>query len=658
VQAEGESHATPEGLYWVETDSQTGAVQMPVADSLRFVPSPDGQKIALMSADGLGFSNADGGKTLPEVLTYPRVGLGGSAIPAGVWTQDSSAFLITSSYEPGAGMNTYAIWRVPADGSPAELLATFTGSHPDSVTFSPNGRHAAFYSGTISGDYYGWFVADLPGEQGPLAIPSSAHLFWQNVHWSPAGLAYVVSEKTLFQLCPDAIQESEVCDEGFDLGADLASIHWLDGNRFLFVTREPYDLYFGRFGGAPVRIAAGAEKFAAVAMTCRNDAEFAAGGEGPVYMSVAPDNLFQMVWRIRNTGTCTWDTSYQLAAITGERLSGPRSLRLREAVPPRGEIELSVKLTAPAAAGRYQGEWQLFAPDGRPFGVRLPVELVVPSYTVMDLPPDLILAEIPAGGDRIAFGEGAIWVLGGNNSVSRIDLDTNQVVATMMVGEFPRGLAADYDAVWVTGLGITRIDPLTNMVSATIPVGSSSGLNGIAAGAGSVWASSPSDGTVFRIDPGTDQVIATIHAGGSPLEIAITQDAVWVTDPNNPVLKRIDPAYNEISAEVNLDCATRGIAADANAIWVACDSVPTLYRIDPLTNQIVARIAVGNHSRGLAISSNGVWVTSLTDETLSVIDPATNQVMAVYRANRPLDLVAAQGELWVITSTSTWRIRP
>jgi YVTN family beta-propeller protein len=77
-----------------------------------------------------------------------------------------------------------------------------------------------------------------------------------------------------------------------------------------------------------------------------------------------------------------------------------------------------------------------------------------------------------------------------------------------------------------------------------------------------------------------------------------------------------------------------------------------------LTNRIVARIAVGNHSRGVAISSNGVWVTSLTDETLTVIDPATNQVMAVYRTNRPLDLVSAQGELWVVTGSGTLRIRP
>jgi len=658
VQAEGESHATPEGLYWVDTDAPTGVVQLPVADSLRFVPSPDGQRIALMSTVGLGFLNADGGNYRPDVLTYPLVGLGGSAIPSGVWTQDSRAFLITSSYEPGAGMDTYAIRRVPVDGSPAELLATFTGSHPGSVTFSPNGRHAAFYRGTISGDYYGWFVADLPGEQGWLAIPSSAQLFWQNLHWSPAGLAYAVREKALFQLCPDATQESEVCGEGFELGGDLAAIRWLDGRRFLYATREPYELYFGSLGGERVRIAAGAEKFAAVARTCRNDSEFAAGGEGPVHMSVAPDNLFQMAWRIRNTGTCTWDTSYRLASVSGERLSGPQSLRLAEGVPPGREIEMSVKLIAPAATGTYQGEWQLFAPDGRPFGVGLPVELVVPSYTVLDFPPNLILAEIPAGGDYIAFGEGAIWVLSGNNTVTRIDMDTNEVVATMTVGEFPRGVAAGYGAVWVTGLGLTRIDPLTNRVSAIIPVGSSAGLNGIAAGAGSVWVSSPTEGTVFRIDPDTNQVIATIHAGGSPLQLAITQDAVWVSDPNNPVLKRIDPASNEISAEINLDCATRGIAADAQAIWVACDSAPTLYLIDPLTDRIVARIAAGNHSRGVAISSNGVWVTSLTDETLTVIDPATNQVMAVYRTNRPLDLVSAQGELWVVTGSGTLRIRP
>ena len=78
-----------------------------------------------------------------------------------------------------------------------------------------------------------------------------------------------------------------------------------------------------------------------------------------------------------------------------------------------------------------------------------------------------------------------------------------------------------------------------------------------------------------------------------------------------------------------------------------------------MTNQIIARIAVSNHPSGVAISSKGVWVTSLTDNTLTLIDPGTNQVIAVYQVGPgPVDVVAAQSELWVVTGSGTWRIQP
>jgi virginiamycin B lyase len=663
VQAEGESHAIPRGLYLVDADSLADTVLLPAENSLRFALSPDGRQIALLSTTALGLIHVDGSNWRPDLFRYTAVGVPGRIIPSGVWTQDASAFLIAAPTESESDLVlSFTIWRVPVDGAPAQPLATITDSHSDSVTFSPDGRYAAFFRADSPGmvTHSSWFVTPLAPEAGPLAVPKSSYLSYKNLHWSPTGVPYAVHEGTMVQLCPDPAQDAEVCGEGFVLGDRIAEIHWIDGTRFLFVTREPYDLYFGRLDGTRILIAEGVERFSAVAMTCRNESEFTAGGAGPVDMSVARDTLFRMTWRIRNAGTCAWDPSYRLAFLAGERLWGPHSLPLGEAVSPGGEIELSVNLIAPAETGTYRGEWQLFAPDGRPFGVRPAVEIVVPSYAVTAFTPDQIVAEIPAGSGPIALGEGALWALG-EQTVSRIDLDTNQVVATTPVGEFPQALAIGYGAVWATGLDgtVTRIDPLTNQVSGTIPVASSSGLNGVAAGAGAVWVSSGEQGMVYRIDPNTNQVIATIQVEPWSSQIATTQDAVWVTNPNNPILTRIDPGTNEVSAAIRLDCSTRELAADATAVWVACDGVPALLRIDPLTNQIVARIAVGNHPRGVAISSSGVWVASITDNTLTTIAPGTNQVIAVYQVGQgPVDVAAAEDEVWVAMSGNVWRIKP
>ena len=382
VQAEGESHAVPEGLYLADADELTHTTLVPAGTSLRFVPSPNGAYIALMSASSLSFVNADGSSQLADALTYPEVGMLGPLFPSGVWTQDSRAFVVTGSLEQSPDTNfNFTIWRVPVDGSPPQSLAAITKSIVDSVTFSPDGLYAASFrhAGPPGNPTdFGWYVTRLAAEAGSLAIPRSSDVFWKNLHWSPAGVAYAVAGRTLSQLCPDAAQDTEVCGPGFELGGDPAGITWLDGNRFLYVTREPYDLYYGRLDGTRIRIAEGAENFAAMPMTCRNDAELAVDSGSSTRLQSAPDIVLLTTWRIRNSGTCVWDPSYRLSYLGGDRLSGPRNVSLTEAVPPGGEVELLVRVIAPATPGAYLGQWQMVGPDGIPFGVRLSVEVGVP----------------------------------------------------------------------------------------------------------------------------------------------------------------------------------------------------------------------------------------------------------------------------------------
>ena len=51
----------------------------------------------------------------------------------------------------------------------------------------------------------------------------------------------------------------------------------------------------------------------------------------------------------------------------------------------------------------------------------------------------------------------------------------------------------------------------------------------MAVGAGSVWVADSGDGTVTRIDPRTDKVHATITVGASPQAITVANGRVWVT---------------------------------------------------------------------------------------------------------------------------------
>lgn len=661
VQAEGESHATPQGLYVVDADTGENSVLMGEGNSLEFVPSPNGRKLAFISTTSLGFINIDGSNYQQDVLPYVEVGMVTQDFPKGVWTQDSSSFLITGVFDLDPNTRSSAIWWVPLDGSPAERLATFKDSHNDSVTFSPNGRHAAYYRGGGPG---GWFITPLSFNVGWLDVPKSPYFFWQNIHWSPDGVAHSVSETRVYNLCPDAMQHTEVCGEGVEMDGWLGGLTWLDGSRFIYTTREPYDLYFGKLDGTSVRIAEGAERFAVMPVTCQNQAEFASDGQGPDVTTVKAGTPFQMRWRVRNAGTCTWDSAYRLINISGRTLAGPDNLPVGENILPGGEVELSVNLTAPSELGSFHDEWQLLAPDGQPFGVRLPVDISVPSFPSLDFPPELNVAQI-ASANFAEYGEGALWVLY-DGELARIDLSTNQVVARIHLADGLLGVDMDagYGSVWVLHLDsptVWRIDPTTNTVSATITWEGEFFPSTLAVGAGAVWVNGDSmNGVITRIDPATNEIVATIDVGEWPNQMLATEEAVWITSPSNPVLRRIDPVTNEVTT-IDLDCKTRSIAADESGIWVVCDYYPMVLRVDPLTYRIVAKIAIEHTSRGVAISGNTVWVTSPLDDALTAIDPGSNQVHAVYRVGPGPSIIASSpDEFWLLLNGvgTVWRIRP
>ena len=254
VQGEGLSHAIPQGAYLVDTDKGSVTVLAESAENLRFLPSPDGKQIALMSPSDVGFINVDGSNRREDVLTYAEVGLAGPLFPTGVWTVDSRAFVMTGSFEQDPSFNVnFTIWRIHMDGSSPEALATVTGSHPSSVTFSPDGKSASFLQTTDQqpAEIAGWFITPLIPEAGPLALPYyGKKSSYANLHWSPTNDAFAIKEQDLLQLCPNATQDSQVCGQPIHLGSGtITALQWVDTFRFLFETIEPNTLSLGNVDG-------------------------------------------------------------------------------------------------------------------------------------------------------------------------------------------------------------------------------------------------------------------------------------------------------------------------------------------------------------------------------------------------------------------------
>ena len=67
---------------------------------------------------------------------------------------------------------------------------------------------------------------------------------------------------------------------------------------------------------------------------------------------------FTKVWRVKNTGSCTWDTSYTMVFISGDRMNGTTT-SLPKSVKPNETIDIPVNMITPSKKGDYRGNWML-----------------------------------------------------------------------------------------------------------------------------------------------------------------------------------------------------------------------------------------------------------------------------------------------------------
>jgi hypothetical protein len=110
---------------------------------------------------------------------------------------------------------------------------------------------------------------------------------------------------------------------------------------------------------------------------CENDSAFVSDVSVPDGTHIAPGAAFVKTWRLRNDGMCTWTTAYTIRHVSGDALGGT-TLNLPTEVPAGETVDISVSLTAPAAAGTFRGEWQLHNSAGDAFGSKPFVEIIVP----------------------------------------------------------------------------------------------------------------------------------------------------------------------------------------------------------------------------------------------------------------------------------------
>lgn len=122
------------------------------------------------------------------------------------------------------------------------------------------------------------------------------------------------------------------------------------------------------------------------AVPCSNASQFIADVTIPDGTVLQPGEQFDKVWRVKNSGTCPWTSGYRFVFVEGESFNGSTSVSLSGEVPPGAEFEFQLTLTAPTAPGQHLGAWELYDPQGVPFGNRywVTIEVEVPWVVVRE----------------------------------------------------------------------------------------------------------------------------------------------------------------------------------------------------------------------------------------------------------------------------------
>lgn len=211
-----------------------------------------------------------------------------------------------------------------------------------------------------------------------------------------------------------------------------------------------------------------------------------------------------------------------------------------------------------------------------------------------------------------------------------------------------------------------QVDP-AKAITATVSV--PAGFGTVAASDGAIWVALGEDGSVLRIDPATDKIVATVRINDRAkipaddlgiAELATENGQLWVTDRVNHAIARIDPATNQVVTRIPVVIVPFGLAITGDTLWTDNsyeDSgvvVSTIVRVDLKTQRAVATVTnvdtdIGTVYQALAASPDALWFDDWKTDTVKRLDPSTNKVVASVKAGiRPAALAVDDGTVWVL----------
>jgi YVTN family beta-propeller protein len=248
-----------------------------------------------------------------------------------------------------------------------------------------------------------------------------------------------------------------------------------------------------------------------------------------------------------------------------------------------GDVRLSVE-TDDIPLAMEQGFGALWAGEGAGAEIGTVVRVNTGAGTVEARVP------LPSPGLRpessLAVTDDAVWALvDGDDADSRllvsIDPATNAVRDTFPAPPAAEALRGGFGSLWVatSQRSVVRVNPADGSTQATVETGSGSRF--MTVGEDAVWVMNQDDGTVSRIDPDTDTVVATVQVSEGRIpggDIAVGDGAVWVRTQTE-LATAIDVATDEVVRVLGPAAGSGSIAVTPDAVWITAHDVRKIYRV-------------------------------------------------------------------------------
>jgi YVTN family beta-propeller protein len=241
------------------------------------------------------------------------------------------------------------------------------------------------------------------------------------------------------------------------------------------------------------------------------------------------------------------------------------------------------------------------------------------------------------------------------NAVGLIDPRTNDVVASIPVGLRPGPLATGAGLVWVGNLqdrSLTRIDADQRAVLGTVSLQDRT-PTGLAVGGGAVWVAHGLRGELSQVEPQFGRQLRTITvAGRSPTgSVAVGAGYVWAAFGDS-TLARIRPGADRPDGTALTGAIPAGVAVTGRSVWVVNSGDATVQRFDVSTYEegAVRPISVGRRPAAIAMGEGAVWVANRGDDTVTRIDPSTSSTFDIRVGDEPAAIAVGGGAVWVANS--------